>query len=106
MTELADRQSVTKTRCNPAPRKVATRLWPGAKSEITAPWRANGAHTSVGIPLAPVEKSRNRTVAKSSAILFRVAHVGSWVGGGESGPTAKLANSLAITEARLLADAA
>ena len=38
---------------------------------------ANGVHSKVGTPSDAVVKSRSRTVCRSSAIVFGVAHAGS-----------------------------
>ena len=59
MSGLAGRQSVTNRRRQPFCASASTRLWPGARSAMVAPCRANGAQTSVGTPSAAREKSRS-----------------------------------------------
>src|SRR6516162_2731198 len=106
MSELADRQFVTKARLIPAACKAVTRLLPGAKSVIVEPCSANGAQRRVALPSPVAEKSRNRTVGSSSVTQFCVVHCGSRALVCGCGSIASFANSLAAAEAISLADSA
>src|ERR1043166_8875932 len=67
MSAVAERQSVTRRRAQPALLSDSTRLCPSAKSAIVAPCSGNGAQTSVGVWSRSSEKSCRRTDRNSSA---------------------------------------